>query len=836
MKVSWRWLSELVDLEGVSPDEAIRLLPLRVVDVEGVERLGGLDGVVTARVVKVEPHPGADRLRLCTVDRGEASSGAVPAGVPAPLRVVCGAPNVAEGQVVCFASVGVTLPGGVTLKKAKIRGVESEGMICAEDELGLGTSHDGILVLPPGTPLGIPVAEALGLADTVLDLNNSGLTNRPDMWGHVGVAREVAAIFSRHLRPPPIARAEAAVRAASGPELPVEIRDALDCRRYVGIVVEGLVNGPSPAALRRRLEGLGARSVDLLVDLTNLVLHEGGQPLHAFDLRALRGGRVIVRRAAAGERLVTLDGKDLALDPEDLVIADAEGPVALAGVMGGQASAVRADTTSVLIESACFDAARVRRAAIRHGLRTDASARFEKSLDPAGALPAALRFVALALEHVPSAKVSRRPSDAFPRPYPSVVIDLPSELVRRRLGLDLPDGEIVARLESVGFRCERVPGGHRVTVPSWRATKDVALPEDLVEEVGRLHGYEHVVPTAPLAPMTPHRPSPARALERDARAVACLDLGYGEISAHAFHGAVEARRLGIDPERLLRLVNPLSAAEDRLQLTTAQNLLGAAARNQAREAVLRLVEWSRVFPKADRAARSLPSETPVMGLLLAERDRRDDPRGEVFLAAKEDVRALLGRLGLPEVEVSDAGEAHLADALPPPAWLHPGRRAALRSGGVVVALVGEVRPEVAQAFALEGRVALGEINLARALATGRPGGSYRPVPRFPEAPFDVAVIVPRKTPAAEVERILRGAAGKSVREVVLFDEYVGPGIPEGHRSLAFTVTFGDDAGTLEPKVLERLERRVVEVLGRAGFTVRTTSATAAPPPDLKPAP
>lgn len=813
MKLSWRWLTELADLSSIPLDEVERLLPLRVADLEGVERLGSLDGVVTAKVLQVEPHPNADRLRLCTVDYGAATV----------LRVVCGAPNVAAGQTVCFAKVGTTLPGGLTLKKAKIRGVDSEGMICAQDELGIGTDHAGIIVLPEGTPVGKPAAEVLGLSDAVLDVNNAGITSRPDLWGHVGFARELAAIFSRPLRLPGVAKAEAALGAVKASPFPLSVEDPEGCRRYVGVVIEGLTNGTSPDAARRRLEILGLRSVDRLVDLTNLTMLEQGQPLHAFDLREVRGGRIVVRRAKNGETLRTLDGKDLRLVDEDLVIADAERVLALAGVMGGEASGVRADTTAIVLESACFDAARVRRSAIRHGLRTDASTRFEKSLDPVGARTAALRFVEQVLESTPTARVVKA-ADAFPRPYPATSIDLPFDLVRRRLGWPVPDAEIVEQLRSVGFESKSGVGRATVAVPSWRATKDVAIPEDLVEEVGRLSGYENVRVEPPLTPMSVRRPIPARALERDGRAILCLDLGYAEIAFYAFHGAAEASKLGIDPERLLRLANPLSAEQDRLQVTCLQNLLGIALRNQPREATLRLCEWTRIFPKGERAAKALPAETPVVGLLYAERDRVTDPRGETFLAAKDDVVALLDRLGVGPLVVSDAGDATLHEGLPPPAWLHPGRRAAIRCGGVVLALVGELLPSTARAWGLVGRVAVGEVNLARVLAAGRSGRLYAPVPRFPTAPFDVAVVVPKRTPSSEVERVLRGAAPDAIRDVALFDVYEGKGIPEGQRSLAFTVTLGDADATLQPKTIERLQGRCLDALRRAGWTVRTGEA------------
>ncbi len=812
MKLSWNWLSELVDLTGISVDEAARLLPLRTADVEGVERLGGgLEKVVTAKVLVVEPHPGADRLRLCTVEYGAATT----------MKVVCGAPNVAQGQIVCFAPVGTTLPNGLTLKKAKIRGVDSEGMICAEDEMGLGTAHDGIVVLPEATAVGLPVGAVLGVTDTILDINNSGITSRPDLWGHVGFARELGAIFGRSRLP----RAVPTVGMRGTAPFPVTIEDAAGCRRYVGMAIEGVVNGPSPEKIRRRLESVGLRSIDLLVDLSNYVMLETGQPLHAFDVRSIEGARIVVRRARAGERLKTLDGKELVLVEDDLVIADATKPLALAGVMGGEASAVRADTTSVLLESAHFDPARVRLSAIRHGFRTDASTRFEKSIDPAGTLPAAKWFAAYLAAASPTSRVVREIADVCPRPFAPVAIELPFELVSRRLGVAIAPDDVTRRLESVGFHTSPIPGGLRVDVPSWRATKDVSIPEDLVEEVGRLHGYEHVVPSAPAAPMHPRVASPARVLERDGRSVLSLDLGYSEIASYVFHGAAEAQKLGIAGDSLLRLTNPLSAEQDRLQITSAQNLLRAAVRNRPREASLRLCEWTRVLPKADRARKDLPSETPVVGLLASELTMTADPKGSVFMGLVGDVKALVERLGVAGASVVDAttGDS-IHPLLPTPPWLHPGRRAALKLGGEVLALVGELAPGVARAFGVEGRTAVAEVNLARVLATGCRGAGYRPPAKFPEAPFDVAVVVPRKTPAATVADVLRTSTPGVVRDVRLFDVYEGAGIADGHRSLAFTVTFGDDDKTLESKTIEKLQSRAIEALWRQGYVVRTADA------------
>ncbi len=821
MRLSWRWLSELLDLSGVSPEEGARLISLHTADVEGLVPLHpALQGIVAARVDKIEPHPNADRLRLCTVSYGAA----------APIRVVCGAWNFSEGATVCFARAGAVLADGTKLEKRKIRGIDSEGMICAEDEMGLGTDHAGIVVLPEGTAVGTPVAEALGVADSAIEVNNTAITSRPDLWGHVGFARELSAILGRPFAPPAAPKAHRAFAAAAGTPFPVAIDDAFACRRYVGVVVEGVANGPSPAPVRRRLEAVGLRSVDLLVDLTNLVMSETGQPLHAFDLRELRGGVVRVRRATEGEAIETLDEKRRTLSAEDLVIADAERPLAIAGVMGGRGSGVRADTTAILLESACFDPGRVRRTAIRHGLRTDASARFEKSLDPEGAMKAAHRFVEVLLDHVPGAKVTRHVSDAYPRPPTAVAVDLPYELVSRRLGFPVDRETILRHLSALGFEVAPGAASVHVTVPSWRATKDVSIPEDLVEEVGRIHGYEHVVPAAPVAPVRPARLTAGRRLERDGRAVLSLDLGYVEIASYAFHGAEECRRMGIPEEDPRRLANPLSAEQDRMQVTCIQNLLRAAVRNRPAEPTLRLCEWTRVWPAEDGKPRPAGDRTeiPVVGLLVAEAAPAGKGQEGTFLAAKEDALAFLARIGLGGARAAPPGEAvpnARLGLLGAGGWVHPGRWAWLDSPGAAgrdaVGIVGEVHPDRVRLWGLEGRVAVAEIDLGEVVRLGLKDPPYRPVPKFPESSFDVAVIVPRRTPAADVQARIAGCAGSQGRQVRLFDAFEGAGIPEGHRSLAFTVTFGDDAKTLLAKDVDRLQNRVLSVLKQAGFTVRT---------------
>jgi phenylalanyl-tRNA synthetase beta chain len=552
----------------------------------------------------------------------------------------------------------------------------------------------------------------------------------------------------------------------------------------------------------------------------NLVLLEQGQPLHAFDLRDIQGGEIVVRRARAGERMRTLDGVERALVEDDVVIADGRRPVALAGVMGGQDGEVRADTTAILLEAATFDPVRIRRTASRLGLRTEASSRFEKALDPVQAEAAARRFLELLLAHVPQARVTRRLADAYPRPYPPIRIALSYDVLRRRLGTRISDAGIRAHLASIGFEPKEEGGILHVQVPSWRATKDVSSAEDLYEEVGRLAGYEALPTTAPVGPLRPTRLPPLRRLERRLGLSLSLDRGYTEILSYAFYGARDAARVGLADTPHLGVLDSTSAEHDRLILTTAPNLLRAAARNQPRVASGRLWEITRLHaPRAD--GRGLPREARVLGLVAWERGGGEDAEGRLYLEVLEDLRHVLAAVPVTPLEVREAGPEPLVAGLPETSWLHPGRRAALVVGGRVLAVAGEVLPRVARAFDLEGRAVLAEATLEGILAVlGEPGAGYRPVHRFPVVPFDVAVVVPERTPAADVAAAIEGAVPDHVRGVRVFDVYAGEGIPTGARSLALTMELLDAEGTLKPEQADDLRARILAALVARGWTVR----------------
>ncbi|MCA8956046.1 MAG: phenylalanine--tRNA ligase subunit beta, partial [Planctomycetes bacterium] len=478
MKISIRWLQRYVDLSDQRPEQIRDALTMSTAEVEAIHPFAvGLDELVVGHVLTCGRHPDADKLSLTTVDVGQGE----------PLQIVCGAPNVAQGQRVVVIQVGQELPDGTKIKKTKIRGAVSMGMICSERELGLSEDHDGILVLDKDYTPGITLGRVRPLADHVLEIDNKSINHRPDLWGHYGFARELAAILGRELQPlgAPVAFPN------DGARLDLRIEDADACPRYLGVCLSGVKATRSPDWMRYLLHAVGQRSINLLVDLTNFVMLELGQPMHAFDRRRLAGD-VVVRRARAGEGMVTLDEQKRELEPSDLLITSGGAPVALAGIMGGLGSMVEPDTNELFLESATFHAATIRRTSTRLGLRTDSSARFEKALDPANAEIAVHRFLTLIGELCPGARAAGPVVDPAEWRYEPRRIALRRARLDLKLGHEIPDPEVTKILESLEFGVTATDEGFDVDVPSFRATKDVTIEDDLIEEVGRMFRYDNI--------------------------------------------------------------------------------------------------------------------------------------------------------------------------------------------------------------------------------------------------------------------------------------------------------------------------------------------------------
>ncbi|HJO22510.1 MAG: phenylalanine--tRNA ligase subunit beta [bacterium] len=791
MRLALAWLSEWIDLPAAA--ELVERLDMGGFEDTAVEDTGpDLSAMRVGHVVERTAHPNADRLSLCRVDLGEGD----------PVEIVCGAPNVAPGQKVAVASPGVTLPGGTRLKKTKIRGVVSRGMICSARELGLGDEHEGILVLDPGAPIGAPLPDVLAAGSRVLEV---GITpNRGDTASLLGVAREVRALFGAEIREPETAPPETGAAAAGAARVSIEARSA--CHDYVARIVRGVRVQPSSQSVIERLEASGIRAINNVVDVTNLVLLEFGQPIHAFDLAALAGPEIRVRRAAAGEKLVTLDGETRELDPEDLVIADAERAIALAGVMGGADTEVGDATVDVLIESAHFHPTSVRLAARRHGLHTEASYRFERGVDRQGIQRAADRCARLMAElcggSVAPGVVEAR-GDA-----PEVTEEVRLECRRTNglLGTALSQDEMRALLERAGITSSVAEPGVLVgRVPSHR--NDIHLHQDLTEEIARIYGYDQIPSTEPVGVLRPVEPAPARVLAECAKD-ALAGAGLVETVSFPFIAQAELDALGFpasDPRRTtLSLANPINDEEPRLRPMLLPTLLRLVRQNLARQLDrVAIFEVSRVFLPGNPG--ELPRE-PLQAAAVLTGDNAPDLWGgsapPLFFSARGIVERLLNLLGYP-VSLRREGS---------PGYLHPGAAATIWSGGAMLGAVGEVHPEVRAHLGIDVPCAALEVDLETLLTLEPAEAQFAEVSRFPMIRRDLAVIVDRDIAAGEILEALRGCAGKNCAAVELFDRYEGRGVPEGRVSLAFRLVFQRDDRTLTDAEVGPAIDKVVRML------------------------
>lgn len=808
MRVPLSWLHELVGFD-VPPEELAARLTAIGLAVESIERVGpDLSGVCVGHVREREKHPDADRLSVCVVDFGPGVNGGE------PLTIVCGAPNVAAGQKVAVALPGTKLPDGTELKRSKIRGVVSHGMICSTRELGLAEEHEGILVLDAAAPIGALVSDVLPVCETVLDVELT--PNRGDCASILGVAREVHASLGGALRLPPTDVVEDAA-APSTDAVRVTIDDVVGCPRYVARVVEDIVVGPSPDWVKRRLEAAGMRSIDNVVDVTNLVLLELGQPLHAFDLARVRGAEVRVRAASAGERIATLDGVERALESSDLVIADAAGAIAIAGVMGGTSSDVRATTTRVLIESARFDPSRVRRTARRLGLRSEASYRFERGVDPEGLQRAADRAVHLLVQLAGGRVRAGVVTAGVAAPPPREIILEPAR-VTRLLGIALSRDEIAGLLERAGITSGSEGTALRCRVPSHR--HDISLPQDLIEEVARLHGFDRIPSRMPLGQLMPVEAAPHRALTEQLRD-ALVGAGVVEAVTLSFLDPADLDRLDLSLDdrrrRSVHIQNPIGEQQSRLRTTLLPALLHAARENRARRVEhVRLFEVARVF-LADGVGvgEGLPEERLMLAALWVRGERAGlwdaaEPPPLFFDARGVAERALLA---------ARRDAAFRAGSDEP--YHHPGASAAIVVEGARIGSVGVLHPEAAAAFDIDAPCALLELDVTALSAVPPRIPRYVEVSNQPPVRRDLAVLLGAEVAAGEVLEAIRRSAGPGLTGVDVFDRYEGRGVPEGRVSLAFRLVFQrPDRAFTDPEIAKLIDRVVQMLSNRFGGELR----------------
>ena len=800
MKLSRRWLEDYIDLNGIEDHELMNRLTMSTAEVEEILRIGEhFDHIVTARITAIGQHPNADKIRLATVEYGAS----------APLQVVCGAPNIEVGQIVPLATVGTPMPGGV-LKEASIRGFTSTGMLCSEREMGMSDDHGGIMVLPEDTPIGVPLREIVGFSDAVIDIDNKSITNRPDLWGHVGFVRELSAIYDRPYTYAPDAELPARLYDAETAD-PLRIsNEAPDvCPRYCALVVKNVRVMPSPRWMQERLIAVGLRPINNIVDITNFVLYELGQPMHAFDRRQISGDLIRIRRAAQDEAFATLDERDHLLSSEDIVIADATRAVALGGVMGGLNSEIVDDTTQLVFESATFEATTIRRTAHRHDCRTDSAMRFEKSQDPENAETGIFRALELLLETCPDAVVASELLDSYPGKAEPTSIAITHDFIQRRLGIDIGVDAITRILTGLRFGVSFTDGAFTIDVPSFRATKDIGVPYDIVEEIGRVYGYDNITPVAPAVDLRPPKErNEFRTFEWYARDIFALELGFTEVMNYSFVGEDLIRRGGGEPGRELMLRNALASHHDRLRRDLAPGLLDQITGNLRYFHDFNLFEVGRVYLKEDRQSPDLAQEHTLLAAAMVNAGPED------FYRLKGAIERYLHRLGLNGVSFEPAG-----DDLP--GWAHPGQTAMVTVQRKPVGVLAGLHPPVAKNFDIaRHRVALCELNLGSLFALPKRPLKFKPWSEQPSSPFELSVLADRRVYVRDIEAIIRKAVGKQLMDIGLFSVYEGASVPEGKKSVSYRMVFGDAGRTLSSDEINSLRQGVIDALLAAGFPLK----------------
>lgn len=789
MIAPYKWLCDYVDMD-VAPETLMQKLITTGSAVDGFKELGvGLDKVVAGRIETIKKHPDADKLSICEVAAGEET-----------LQIVCGASNIFVGALVPVACIGASLPNGLKITKGKLRGVFSFGMLCSGAELGLsaadypGADTDGIMILPGDIRPGTPLREVLGLWDTVFDIEVGA--NRPDCLSILGVARECAAALELPIKHPDAGYTESG--GSIHDLIKVQVHDGDLCERYVARAVRNVRIGPSPKWLTERLMSAGVRAINNIVDITNFVMLETGQPMHAFDHKDIRGEKIIVRRAADGETATTLDGKQRELTPDMLLICDAEGPIGIAGIMGGENSEIKNDTVTVVFEAAKFAQGNVRRTSRTLGLQTESAMRFSKGIDAAGcktAMDRALHLVErLGAGEIVSGEIDVLSADMAPRQ-----VRVGAKKVNAVLGTDIAPEAMAGLLRRVFIKTALRDGALVCDIPSFRG--DISCGEDIAEEVARMYGYDNI----PAAKMTGevtrgNCPQDERCADR-ARAAMCA-LGCFECVTYSFGAMADIEKLGVRALcDAVRIRNPLGDDQAYMRTSPVPDMLKVVAGNINKKAAnIRLFETGRVYlPVAD----DLPDERRFLCAALCG--------DEDFYSLKGVVENVLDAFGVKDAQ-------YLPDAAP---YFHPGRKASAVAGGVSLGEFGEIAPDVASAFGVSRRVYIAELSLDALRRVADDTKRFVPLPKFPAVERDIALIVDLGVPSGGLLECIRESAGAHFESAALFDVYTGDSVGADKKSLAYTVVFrAKDRTLLDEEANTARDSIVLEATRRFGAKLR----------------
>ena len=780
--------------QGHSPQELSDLLTLHTSEVEEViPQDKYLNSVVTGKLISFEKIKDSDKLHVGQFDLGWKT-----------VQIVFGSVyEININEILAIALPGAVLPGGA-IKRTEIQGIKSEGMVCGDDEIGIQNTTEGITRFPAKTPLGAPIFEILKMNDTSLDIDNKSLTHRPDLWGHYGLAREFAAILKKPLKPlAPLLKYE---KAAPKKSFKINIKADKDCPRFSGCVVTNVQVTESPQWMKSFLQAAGLKPINNLVDLTNYVMLELGEPMHAYDRNIVGADELTVRHAKKGETLETIDHKKRKLTDNDLVIANKKNDVlGLAGLMGGVGSEITDQTTEIILEAANFNPVTVRKMSTRHGLRSDASQRFEKGLDPNLTEQAIARALVLLKETCPDATLVTPVTTTGTWKAPKIKIKLNTDTAVNKIGTNIPATEMVRILKALDFKVERTGKTLNIQVPTHRATGDVSLEEDIIEEIARLYGYDNIEPILPKLPAKLPRENEERIHKHDTRDILAHTLGFTEVMNYSFYNKELFHGCGLQDLRHIKVLNPLSSDQTHMRVSLIPGILQSLVKNSHERDHLTLFEIGRTYKEIGEY---MPLEEKWLAAVVAQRKKY-----EPFYEAKAALQAFLEQFRPANVQ--------LKPCTTPPPYAHPKKCLEIVQRGETIGYVFELHPGVANTINLEHRAALFELNFTKLVAHGRTPQTFQTLPKFPGMSFDVSFLIDRKTQVADLEKTIRRADPlKLIQSVQLFDMYQGKGIPDDKKSLAFGIELRHNDHTLTDKEFQQTHQAVLAAIQKTGGEIR----------------
>lgn len=803
MLISLNWIKDFVDIPNLPPKELASKFTLATAEVEDVIVKGeGLRPVTVVEIKSLRRHPDSDKLNLVTVDIGQGTT----------KEIVCGAPNVREGLKVPFAPIGTTLPNGMTLEPKKIRGILSEGMLCSETELGLGEGKAGLMELSPEAKVGMAIPDYLKLeTDVILDVDNKSLTHRPDLWGFMGLAREFAAAHGKPLRNRFSSEWEKKIEAKFTKEsspVKLDVSEDSSCLAYYGLSIDGIKMKPTPEVIKNRLEAVGLRSINLIVDISNYVMIELGIPNHVFDREKIHGDKVMIKRAGEGMKFKTLDDVDRDLIPTDTIISDSDRPLVLAGIMGGLESGVTDSTTKLFLEVANWEAPEVRKTSVRLGLRTDSSQRYEKTLDSNLCYRTLLRLAEMITENFPEAKVVGAPEKFVKAAKLSLEtnLNITHKEITTALGTSIEESRIKSIFESLDFKVNLKDGVFHVTVPTYRTTKDISCKADLIEEIGRMIGYDNIPAVSPMLPVRPVRLSPTKIFHRKIQDFLVQNARALETMTYPLVGKdLLDEALWPDLSEKLTLVNALSVDNDRMRPSLIPSVIEKASQNQKHFDAFANFELGRAY---------LDYEKERSHLVLTMYSR-DNSR---FVETENVVEKLLSTLNV-SFNFAPANDK-FPSAVLPKGWqgVHPHEFVNVQIMGKFTGAIFTVHPLILKNYKMKGHLTLAVIDITDLESREmKDKTKYQPIAKFPSSAFDVTVVMPKAIPAAAAITALNSLKVKEVKSKSLVSIFM---IDEMKKAVSLRVVFEDSEKTLTSETIKTLEQNVIQALEKAGFHLR----------------